>query len=295
MLPTLEQLEVLEAVVDTGSFAAAGERLGRATSSISYAVRTLEATLELRLFDRSGHRAVLTSAGTLILEEARAVLREAHDLALTASQLREGWEAELAVVLDGIIPLAPVMRAMHRFQAKELPTRVGIRTEYLAGVPEAFARDEADLMLALEVDDSSDLVTHSLPAIPMILVAHPGHPLHRETRPIPAEVFRRHVELLVADSSQLGAARSRDLLFGSPHRFQLSDFPAKRQALLEGVGYGWLPGHLAEQDLATGALQELVCTDRPRVVFEPVLAHRRSIPPGRGATLLRDLVLEELH
>jgi DNA-binding transcriptional LysR family regulator len=295
MLPTLEQLEVLEAVVDTGSFAAAGDQLGRATSSVSYAVRTLETTLELRLFDRSGHRAVLTPAGALILEEARAVLREAHDLALTASQLRDGWEAELAVVLDGIIPLAPVMRAMRRFQAEELPTRVGLRTEYLAGVPETFARDEADLMLALEVEDPSDLVTHPLPPIPMILVAHPDHPLHRERGPIPAEAFRRHVELLVADSSRLGPVRSRDLLFGSPHRFQLSDFPAKRQALLEGVGYGWLPGHLAADDLRTGALRELTCTDRPRVTFEPILAHRRSAPPGRGAALFRDLVLEELR
>ena len=40
--PTIDQLKVLLAVVETGSFTAAARRLKRAVSAISYAIATLE-------------------------------------------------------------------------------------------------------------------------------------------------------------------------------------------------------------------------------------------------------------
>jgi len=54
--PTLDQLLVLLAVVETGSFTAAAKRLGRATSAVSYAIDTLERQLALSLFDRGTTR-----------------------------------------------------------------------------------------------------------------------------------------------------------------------------------------------------------------------------------------------
>ena len=57
---TLDQLRVLIAVADEGSFSGAARRLGRVQSAISQAVQTLEATLELALFDRSAKKPVLT-------------------------------------------------------------------------------------------------------------------------------------------------------------------------------------------------------------------------------------------
>ncbi len=41
-VPSLDQLTVFLTVVETGSFAAAGRRLGRATSAVSYTIANLE-------------------------------------------------------------------------------------------------------------------------------------------------------------------------------------------------------------------------------------------------------------
>ena len=57
---TLDQLLALEAIHRLGSFASAAESLYRATSAISYSIKSLEDALNVTLFDRSGHRAVLT-------------------------------------------------------------------------------------------------------------------------------------------------------------------------------------------------------------------------------------------
>ena len=72
--PTLDQLRIFLAIVDTGSFAGAGRKLGRAVSVISYGMANLESQLGLLLFDREGTRKpVLTTAGRALLAETRAI------------------------------------------------------------------------------------------------------------------------------------------------------------------------------------------------------------------------------
>ena len=51
---TLDQLRVLIAVAETGSFSAAARQLGRVQSAVSQAVATLEDILGTALFDRYG-------------------------------------------------------------------------------------------------------------------------------------------------------------------------------------------------------------------------------------------------
>ncbi|TKB24199.1 MAG: LysR family transcriptional regulator, partial [Mesorhizobium sp.] len=73
--PTLDQLQILVAVADTGSFSAAGRKLSRAQSVISYAIANLEAQLGLKLFEREGTREPqLTDVGKATLEDARRMV-----------------------------------------------------------------------------------------------------------------------------------------------------------------------------------------------------------------------------
>ncbi|TPQ50842.1 LysR family transcriptional regulator, partial [Prosthecomicrobium hirschii] len=77
---TLDQLRVLIAVAETGSFSGAARRLGRVQSAVSQAVQTLEATLGLPVFDRSGRTPVLNEAGGAILGDARRLVDGARAL-----------------------------------------------------------------------------------------------------------------------------------------------------------------------------------------------------------------------
>ena len=54
---TLDQMRVLVAVAEAGSFSAAARRLGRVQSAISQAVQAMETTLGMALFDRSTQNA----------------------------------------------------------------------------------------------------------------------------------------------------------------------------------------------------------------------------------------------
>jgi predicted transcriptional regulator len=64
---TLDQLRVLVAVAETGSFSAAARRLGRVQSAISQTVQSLESDLGIAVFERAGKTPKLSDAGRVIL------------------------------------------------------------------------------------------------------------------------------------------------------------------------------------------------------------------------------------
>ncbi len=72
--PTFKQLDAFCCAATCTSFATAAERLHLSVSSLSKRLVELEAALGHTLFDRSGHRAVLTADGTRLLAPAMAVL-----------------------------------------------------------------------------------------------------------------------------------------------------------------------------------------------------------------------------
>ena len=291
---TLDQLRTLDAVQRCGSFARAGRESNRTTSAISYAIRTLEDATGLALFDRSGHRSRLTDEGRALLIHARAVLDRAGELNRAVHKLREGWEPEIRVVVDGIFPMSPVLLAMRRFGEERTPTRLRLMAEYLDGVPERFEEERAALMLTLDYREESRYVATPLPRIELVLVAHRDHPVHKCSTPVPRHALRDFVEIVIENSGRAPRSESAGIAFGAEQILFLSDFQAKREALCSGLGFGWLPRHLAVEFLSSGELRAIELDEGSVYTFNPYLVHRREEAPGRGARLFRRLLLESL-
>lgn len=290
---TLDQLEVLEAISREGSFSAAAKATHRSTPAVSYAVKALEDALDLPLFDRSGHKARLTPAGRLVLSEARRILARSRDLEQVARLLREDWEAQLTIVIDGLLPMARIMEAVRRLAELGAPTRIQVRVEYLTGVVRRFQAEEAAMMIALDLKDDPRWHRIALPPVALRLCVHRDHPLAampRVERPTLAE----HVEVVVSDSGLAGSDEVHRLWLGSPHVFQVSDFHTKTQAVRAGVGFGWLPEHLIGGDLERGSLVPLAFVEGDRHAFTPQLARRAGRPRGRAARFFEQCVLEAL-
>src|SRR5690348_12445904 len=93
--PTLDQLRVFLVVVETGSFAAAGRRLMRATSAVSYSIASLEQQLGVALFDRERtKKPALTEAGVAVLSEAKTLSLGVDNLRAKVGGLMAGLEYE---------------------------------------------------------------------------------------------------------------------------------------------------------------------------------------------------------
>lgn len=72
----LDELRLLVAVVEAGSLAAAGRRLGHAPPVVTRAIAGLEERLGLRLLERSTRRLAPTEAGRHLVEHARRLLAD---------------------------------------------------------------------------------------------------------------------------------------------------------------------------------------------------------------------------
>jgi DNA-binding transcriptional LysR family regulator len=116
---SLDQLRTFLAV-DEGSFSAAGRRLRRAQSVVSLSLANLEGQLGVKLFDRSGHRPVLTDQGRALLGNARAVAGDVDLLKARAKNLAGGLEPELSMAVDVMFPDATLTHAVATFQ-REFP------------------------------------------------------------------------------------------------------------------------------------------------------------------------------
>jgi DNA-binding transcriptional LysR family regulator len=108
-------LAALEAIVDTGSFAAAARRLGYTQSAISQQVALLERVTELQLLERPGGRRPVTptEAGERLLRHAARATAAMRAAEADLNALAEGEAGTLRVATFqsvGVRVIPPVMR-----------------------------------------------------------------------------------------------------------------------------------------------------------------------------------------
>ncbi len=103
----LRHLEAFVAVADELHFSRAADRLQMAQSPLSQRIRTLEAELGVRLFERTNRRVRLTPAGERVLVEARATLGAADATRRAAQRAREG---ETGLLRLGFVASAAFLR-----------------------------------------------------------------------------------------------------------------------------------------------------------------------------------------
>ena len=255
---SLEALQVLDAIDRKGSFASAASELHRVPSAITYSVRQLEEGLGVELFDRGGHRAVLTEAGRELLAEGRRLLQAAADIECRVQQVARGWESELRIAVDTLIGIEKLYGIAAEFYAQGSGTRLRIAHEVLGGVWDALASGRADLGIGASGDTPAgrSFSTRALGRVEMRFVAAPFHPLCDEPQPLAAAAIREHRAVSIADTSRLLPARTVGLLSGQDV-LTVPSLEAKAAALVAGLGVGFVPRWIAEREAAAGRLRIL--------------------------------------
>lgn len=252
---SLDALLVLDAIDRKGSFAAAANELHRVPSAITYTVQKLEEDLDVLLFDRRGHRTKLTAAGRELLDEGRHLLRAAGDLESRVKRVATGWEAELRIVYDDVIPSGGMLRIVEEFYRESCPTRVRIAVEVLGGCWDALASDRADLAVGAsgEGPAGGGYGVRDLGSIEWVFAVAPSHPLARAPEPLAAAEILKHRAVAVADSSRNLPPRTVGLL-GGQDVLTVPNLRAKLDAQAMGLGVGNLPRYLADREIAAGRL-----------------------------------------
>jgi DNA-binding transcriptional LysR family regulator len=285
--PTHDQLRLFLAVVDAGSFAAAGRRLNRAVSVVSYGIANLEAQLGLTLFAREGtRRPVLTAAGEAVLAEARTIATAMDGLRAKAQGLLSGLEAQVSVVTDVMLPPDRLGDALRGFSARFPSVTLRLYVEALGAVTARVLAGESTIGISGPLNAGTDgLEWVDAGAVELVPVAAPDHPLALANRITPG-MARDHLQIVLTDRSPL--TDGRDFGVASPRSWRLSDLGAKHALLCQGIGWGNMPLPLVEADLMAGTLVRLHLPDHPGTFYRFAGIWRRDAPPGPAARWLLD-------
>lgn len=252
---SFDVLEALDMIDRTGTFAEAAEILHRVPSALSYLVQKLETDLDVELFDRSGRRAKLTHAGRVVVEEGRRLLRAAEELERKAKRIQHGWEAELRIGIDEILPFPALWPHVHAFYDLNMDTLLRLSTEVLGGTWDALLTRRADLVVGAAGDppDIPHLVARPIGTMRHVFAVAPGHPLALLPEPLTLDTITRYRGAVISDTSRELMPRTVGT-DSSQEYIALPTLAAKLAAQLEGLAVGTLPECLAAKHLANGTL-----------------------------------------
>src|SRR5580658_8434151 len=258
---SLEQWAVLAAVVDEGGYAQAAAALHRSQSAVSYAVSRLQEELDVPLLVIEGRKAVLTPHGQTLLQRARGLLRDMNTLELLARSLKQGWEAELRLVVDAAFPRAHLMKIVAELQQLCPNTQMQLSDAVLSGAEEAIADGSAD-----------------------VAVARPDHALFGVGHDLSFEDLTRYVQVVVRDS---GVKHPRDEgWLGAERRCTVSSMEASLAMVKAGLGYAWLPEHMTSEAIQQGTLRALpleMGSSRPVSLHLVLVRPNAAGPAARAA------------
>ncbi|MBO9679823.1 MAG: LysR family transcriptional regulator [Acidovorax sp.] len=265
---TLEAVEIVDAIARHGSFAAASERLHKVPSTISYAVSRLEEQLGLALFTRNGPRVTLTPAGQEMLKEGRWLLAAARQLESRMRQIATGFEAELRLVHDSLIPTSAFNPDICAFEDLNCGTRLRIGSETLTGTWEALREGRADLVVAAgEGPAGGGYKAVAVGSLDFAFCVTATHPLARLGRVLTRDDLLEHTAVVVGDGARSSADRTVGLLLGQ-RRITVPSMQAKIACQTAGLGHGFLPRACVRAELEQGVLVELpVEAPRPPETF----------------------------
>ena len=253
---TLDQIRLFLTVADTGSFSQAAKQLNRAQSAVTYGIQKLEAQFGIPLFDRTSYRPALTEAGRALLPRARRIAEETNAFRESARSLASGLEAELTIVLDSMFPMSAVVEALRAFTTKfpTVPPRIYVQS---LGAAAELVLDGTCMigLLPLFFSEMALLRRFPLLTVDLIPVAAPDHPLAALEGSIDPHTLQQHVQLVLTDRSSLTAGRDYGVL--SSRTWRLADLGAKHSMLLAGLGWGNMPFHLVQNDIAQGRLKAI--------------------------------------
>jgi DNA-binding transcriptional LysR family regulator len=296
---TLDQLRVFVAVVDSGSFSAAARSLKRAQSAITYTVQGLELQTGSQLFDRSGYRASLTPVGAALLPRARRVIEAANVFRQQASSLVRGLETRLSVVVDAFVPIAPLIRALAAFRATFPLVDVSITRQSLDATARMLREGQATLGVLIDSpppDGTEGFACVVCGTVEQVPVAAPHHPLADMSGPIRMEQLRDHMQILLSADPQ--STGTDDKGTHAMNRWRVNDLDLRHRMILEGLGWGTMPGHLVAEDLEWGRLVVLPLdpSDPANRMFTELTysaAHPAAKPLGPAGRWLVSRLVEE--
>lgn len=260
---TLDQILSLKMIDDTGSITSASEKLNKAKSAVHYSIKKLEEQLNFPLIESQGYRSQLTQQAKEFLYASRTLLHNYEELKEKVHQIATGVESRFAVSASALYPLSRFNQHIQKLQTKYPKTEIVFHREILSG-KKFLNQGIVDISLFEHDHKDSSLEMVEVDQVFMHLVISKKHPLAKvKTSAQTFEALLQHPQVVQR------ATIPSDENYGVHNlsrQWTVTDLAAKKQIILDGLGWGRLPEHEIATDLKSGRLICLGKIEKPEKV-----------------------------
>jgi len=255
----LNDMMVFLAVVETGSFTLAAERLGIPKANVSRKVSRLEQKLQVTLLERSTRSQHLTEAGRRYLQHCKRIHEEMDLATASVCELFQSYSGELKIgasVATGQQILRPALgKFMHQYP--ELKVQLNLVNRRVDFIEEGF-----DVVIRIGQLKDSMLIAKKLGTVTRKLFASPAY-IAKQGKPELVEQLTKHQLLImnaINNDTKLNLKTKQGALFlvDCQPRLLVDDFVMLKQAIIDGLGIGVLPEYMVKNEIATGQLVNIL-------------------------------------
>jgi len=255
----LRQLEVIQAIAETGSFTAAGEKLRVSQSAISRQILLLEEELGEPVFHRIGRRVRITPAGEALVQLGHRVFQDLQDTVSAIGDTRESLRGTIGLVggMTVCLYVFPLLLAELRRIHPNLEMRVTVgSTDRSIALLRSGAGDLGLLTLPVE---ATDLVSVPLMQEELLLVTYPAHPLASKKRIVAADLADQPFVLFETGSVTRHVVEEFFARQGitPPIVMETENVEIIKAMVRSGLGISIIPWQAAATDVQNG---ELFCS-----------------------------------
>lgn len=253
----LDTLQILDVLQREGTYSSASVHLNRSVSALSYQIQKLEDELGILILDRSGHRAVFTQVGEMLVENGRQLLAGSDELINQIQRFSSGWESELFVSYDGIIG-QDIALSLIADMATECGTQLYVQEDILSGGWEALISGKADILISSmpNIELPNTVNSKTIGSVEMIWVAAKNASILNEPNPLSESTRREHTIIAVADTAKSAPKITKNILLNQKTS-TVSSMSSKLAAIQRNLGIGTLPKQLITSELEVGSLVEI--------------------------------------
>ncbi len=266
---TLDQLRILKAIVDEGSFKKAADSLFVTQPAVSLQVQNLEKQLEIAIFDRGGRKAQLTEAGKLLLNYCEKILGECQETCKAIEDLNnlKGGSIIIGASQTTGTYLMPRMIGLFRQKYPEVSVQLQIHSTRRTGWSVANGQIDIAIIggqLPLELNESLQVIPFATDELALVLPTN--HPLAKSKELTKEDLYS--LRFITLDNQSTTRKVVDQLLSSSGLDVQrlhiemeLNSLEAIKNAVQSNLGAAFLPVVSIERELSGGSIHRAIVAD----------------------------------